>query len=87
LLTVTNTTVNTKYIQKLVSGGAVAVGLSADWVNAAYRIEGTVDAGTVVFENDSGELELIEYTHNEDGDRTDVLVARLDAVTGETIAA
>lgn len=71
------------YIQKLVAGGAVAVGLSADWVNSAYRIAGNVDAGTVVFENDSGELEVIEYTHNEDGDRTDVLVGYVSRETGE----
>jgi hypothetical protein len=32
-------------------------------------------------------LELIEYTHNEDGDRTDVLVARLDRVTGAVLHA
>lgn len=71
------------YLQKLVANGAVAVGLSADWVNSAYRIAGNVDAGTVVFENDSGELELIEYTHNEDGDRTDVLVGYVCRETGE----
>lgn len=71
------------YIQKLVAGGAVAVGLSADWCNSAYRIAGNEAAGTVVFESDSGELELIEYTHNEDGDRTDVLVGYVSRETGE----
>jgi hypothetical protein len=75
------------YIQKLVAGGAVAVGLSADWVNAAYRIEGNEDAGTVVFENDSRELELIEYTHNEDGERVDVVVSRVPDITPELFAA
>ena len=71
------------YLQKLIANGAVAVGLSADWVNSAYRIEGNADAGTVVFQNDSGELELIEYTHNEDGERADVLVGYVSRETGE----
>jgi hypothetical protein len=75
------------YLRKLVAGGAPVVGPSADWVNTAVRVSGNVDAGRVVFEDDAGGLELIEYTHNEDGERSDVLVARLDAVTGETIAA
>ena len=78
---------NTNHLKKLIASGAPVVGPSADWVNTAVRVSGTVDAGRVVFEDDAGGLELIEYTHNEDGDRTDVLVARLDRVTGETIAA
>ena len=69
------------YIQKLVGNGAVAVGLSADWCNSAYRIEGNEYAGTVVFQNDSGELELIQYTHTEDGERVDVLVSRVPDIT------
>jgi hypothetical protein len=69
------------------ASGAKVVGPSADWVNTAVRVSGTVDAGRVVFEDDAGGLELIQYTHNEDGERTDVLVARLDRVTGERIAA
>ncbi len=76
---------NTKYIQKLIASGATVVGPSADWVNTAVRVSGTVDAGRVVFEDDAGGLELIEYTHNADGDRTDVLVARLDRVTGAVV--
>ncbi len=74
------------YMQKLVAGGAVAVGLSADWCNSAYRIAGNVDAGTVVFQNDSEELELIEYTHNEDGERADVVVSRVPDITPELFA-
>lgn len=74
------------YLQKLVANGAVAVGLSADWCNSAYRIAGNADAGTVVFENDSGELELIEYTHNEDGERADVVVSRVPDITPELFA-
>jgi hypothetical protein len=79
--------VNTSYLKNLIASGAPVVGPSADWVNTAVRIAGTVDAGRVVFEDDAGGLELIEYTHNEDGDRTDVLVARLDRVTGAVLHA
>jgi hypothetical protein len=78
--------VNTNYLKKLIATGAPVVGPSSDWVNTAVRVSGNVDAGRVVFEDDAGGLELIQYTHKEDGDRTDVLVARLDRVTGETIA-
>lgn len=74
------------YLQKLVANGAVAVGLSADWVNAAYRIEGNADAGEVVFEGDDGALEHIQYTHNEDGERTSVAVSRVPDITPELFA-
>jgi len=77
--------VNTTYLKNLIATGAPVVGPSADWVNTAVRVSGTVDAGRVVFEDDAGGLELIQYTLNEDGDRTDVLVARLDRVTGAVV--
>lgn len=57
--------------------GAVSVGLSADWCNSAYRIAGNADAGTVVCENDSGEWELIKYTHDEDGNREETFISFL----------
>jgi hypothetical protein len=64
------------YLTKLKLAGYSFVGLSADWVNVAYRIAGNNDAGEVVFECDDGELEHITYTHNEAGERTDVVLSR-----------
>jgi len=64
------------YLEKLKADGKRMVGLSADWVNVAYRIAGNDDAGEVVFECDDGMLEHISYTHNEDGERTDVVLNR-----------
>jgi len=75
------------YLEKLKADGTRMVGLSADWVNVAYRIDGNEHTGAVVFEGDSGEMELIEYTHNEDGERTDVLVAKVPDVTPELLSA
>jgi len=75
------------YLEKLKADGKRMVGLSADWVNVAYRIDGNDHTGSVVFETDSGELEHISYTHNEDGERTDVLVARVPDVTPELLSA
>lgn len=75
------------YLTKLKLAGYPFVGLSADWVNVAYRIDGNDHTGSVVFETDSGELEHISYTHNEDGERTDVLVARVPDVTPELLSA
>ncbi len=75
------------YLTKLKLAGYPFVGLSADWVNAAYRIDGNGHTGSVVFETDSGELEHISYTHNEDGERTDVLVSRVPDITPELLSA
>lgn len=64
------------YLTKLKLAGYPFVGLSADWVNVAYRVAGNDDAGEVIFECDDGMLEHISYTHNEDGERTDTVVNR-----------
>ena len=75
------------YLEKLKANGKRMVGLSADWVNVAYRIDGNDRTGSVVFETDSGELEHISYTHNEDGERTDVLVSRVPDITPKLLSA
>jgi hypothetical protein len=75
------------YLTKLKLAGYSFVGLSADWANAAYRIDGNEHTGAVVFEGDNGELEHITYTHNEDGERTDVVVSRVPDITPELLSA
>lgn len=64
------------YLEKLKLAGYPFVGLSADWVNAAYRVVGNDDAGEVIFDCEDGMLERIAYTHNDDGERTDVVLSR-----------
>jgi hypothetical protein len=75
------------YIRKLVAGGAVSVGLSADWVNSAYRISGSLEEGHVIDECD-GVLTHWDYvlTGDERADRV-VMVSRVPDITPELFAA
>ena len=51
------------------------VGLSSDWVNRAWQIDGDYDSGRIVFDNEDGTYILFDFFYDVDDElRTTTLV-------------
>lgn len=42
------------------------VGLSSDWVNRAWQIDGDYDSGRIVFDNEDGTYALFDFFYDVD---------------------
>ena len=42
------------------------VGLSSDWVNRAWQIDGDYDSGRIVFDNEDGTYSLFDFFYDVD---------------------